>query len=542
MPWRTPDGGGPARGATSVPARRASTSARSPTSGTGAPPADRVAAGLPALLGLAVAAVLVAVGERYGYHRDEFYYLASGLHPALGYVDNPPLTPLIARAEYALFGDSPMALRLGPALAAGLTVLVTGSIARELGGGRGARALAAACVAVGAFPIATGHVLSTSTFDLLAWTVLSWLLVRALRDGGPVWLAVGAVAGLALENKTLVVALLGAVGCGVLAVGPRAVFRDRWLWLGTLLAAALWAPTLVWQAAHGWPQLDMASQIATVGNGGSEPGYLFPVFQLVLISPLLVPIWVAGLLSLARDPDLRAARAFAVAYGVLFVVLLAAGGKHYYLVGMYPVLLAAGAAPTLRWLRRGDDGADPTGHPGRLRRGRSWALGSALVLSAAVTAVLMLPLVPARLLPGTPITAVQPISGDSVGWPELAATVSTVYRSLPPDRRAHAVVLTRNYGEAGAVDLFGRRMDLPPAYSGHNSYADWGPPPESATTVVAVGFDEPTLRRWFTSVRPVARLDNGIGLDNPEQGRPVWICDGRRGTWAQLWPQLRYLA
>lgn len=140
----------------------------------------------------------------------------------------------------------------------------------------------------------------------------------------------------------------------MLAVGPRAVFRDRWLWLGALLAAALWAPTLVWQAGHGWPQLGMASQIATVGNGGSVPGWLFPVFQLVLISPLPVPVWVAGLWALARDPDLRRARAFAVAYGVLFAVLLAAGGKHYYLVGLYPLLLAAGAAPTLRWVRRGN--------------------------------------------------------------------------------------------------------------------------------------------------------------------------------------------
>ena len=473
-----------------------------------------------------MAAVLLAVSGRYGYHRDEFYFLASGLHPAFGYVDQPPLTPLITRAEYALFGDSLLALRLAPALATGLTVVVTGLIARELGGGRGAQALAAVTVAVAAFPVGIGHIVETTTFDLLAWTTLSWLMVRALRDGGRIWLAAGAVAGLALENKTLVVALLGAVGVGVLAVGPRTAFRDRWLWCGLALAVGLWAPNVVWQAGHGWPQLALGRQIATVGNGGSESRWLFPLFQLVLFSPLLVPVWGAGLWALVRDPRLRPARAFALAYGLLFAALLAVGGKPYYLAGMYPVLLAAGAAPTVRWVGRGGGG-------------RRVALGAAVALSAAATAILMLPLVPVRLLPGSPIVAVQPIAADTVGWPEFAATVSGVYRSLPAGRRSSTVVLTRNYGEAGAVDLFRRRTDLPPAYSGHNSYADWGPPPESTTTVIAVGFGEPDLRSWFGTVRLAARVDNGVGLVNLAQGQPVWVCGDRRADWARIWPRLR---
>jgi hypothetical protein len=170
----------------------------------------------------------------------------------------------------------------------------------------------------------------------------------------------------------------------------------------------------------------MAHQIASVGNGGSQPRWLFPIFQLVLVSPLLVPVWVAGLWALARDPALRFARAFAVAYAA--------------------------------------------------------------------------------------------------------------------DEHSHAIVLARNYGEAGAVDIFRHWMALPPAYSGHNSYADWGPPPETAHPVIAVGFDEPTLRRMFGSVRLAAKLDNGIGLANDEQGRPVWVCHDRLASWSALWPGLRRLA
>jgi 4-amino-4-deoxy-L-arabinose transferase-like glycosyltransferase len=486
----------------------------------------------PALLGMAVAAALLVLAGRYGYHRDELYYLAAGRHPALGYLDQPPLTPLLARAAEALFGDSLTGLRVAPALATGLTVLLTGRIAAELGGGRTAQGLAAAAVAVAAFPLGVGHVLATTTFDLLAWTALSWLLIRAFRRGseaGSEWLAAGAVAGVGLQNKALLVALPAAVGLGVLAVGPHAL-RGRGPALGALVALALWAPHVAWQATHGWPQLGMAGQIASVGNGGSEPRWLFPVFQLVLISPLLVPVWAAGLWALARDPALRFARPFAVAYLVLFGGLLAVGGKPYYLAGMYPVLLAAGAAPTLRWARRGR------------RPARRALLAVAVLLSLVVNAVLMLPLLPARSVPGSPIVAVQPLSAESIGWPELAATVSGVYQSLPADERAHAIVLARNYGEAGAIDTFRRHVPLPPAYSGHNSYADWGPPSESADPVIVVGFDEPTLRRMFGSVRLAARLDNGIGLANDEQGRPVWVCRERVRSWSSLWPELRRLA
>ncbi|MEJ2860285.1 ArnT family glycosyltransferase [Actinomycetospora flava] len=492
------------------------------------PRTERLLAAAPVLLGLAVTVLLLAVSARYGFHRDEFYYLVSGRHPAWGYVDNPPLTPALARWQAAVFGASPTALRLVPAVAVGLCVVITGRMARELGGDRVAAAVAAACAAGAAFPLATGHMLSTSTLDVLVWTALSWLLVRALRDGGRVWLAVGLVAGVGLLNKSLVAAFLGVVAAGVLAAGPRRVFRDPWLWGAAVLALAIWAPHLVWQATHGWPQLAFGQQIATVGNGGSEPRWTFPLFQLIEVSPFLVPVWVAGLWRLVRDPEVVWARAFAVAYGLLFVLLLVAGGKHYYLAGLYPVLLAAGAVPVVAWMRRG---------PARPR-----VVGAVLAVNVVVVAWLMLPIVPERSLPGSPQVAVSPIPAETVGWPTFVATVAEVVRGAPPG----TVVLTSNYGEAGAVDVFRATepafADLPPAFSGQNSYADWGPPPESATTVVAVGYDEAALRRWFTDVRVVTRIENEVGVDNEERGAPVAVASGRRDTWAALWPQIRRLA
>jgi hypothetical protein len=463
------------------------------------------------------------VAGRYGYHRDELYFLRAGRELAFGYVDQPPLAPALAAATDALVPGSLVALRLPSALAAAGVVLLTGLLAREFGGGRAAQLLAATGMAVSAILLAVGHLLSTTTFDLLGWTALSWLLVRALRDGGRVWLATGAVAGLALQNKLSPAFLVGAVLVGVLAAGPRTALRSPWPWLGGLVASALWAPNLAWQAAHGWPQLDLAGAIAAGSSGTSEPWYLFVPFQLVLISPLLVPVWAVGWWQLWHAPGLRTWRSFAVAYAVLALFFLLTGGKPYYLAGLYPVLLAAGAGPVVAWA---------------VRRRRAGLLGAALAVSLLINSVLMLPLLPVGRLGSTPVPDINYDAGETVGWPRFAAAVRNVRDTLPPGERV--VVLTGNYGQAGAIDRFA--PDLGPAYSGHNAYWSWGPPPEDAgTTVVAVGLAEERLAGWFDEVETVGRFDNGLGLDNEEQGVAISVAQGRRVPWSQIWPDLRRL-
>jgi hypothetical protein len=218
-----------------------------------------------------------------------------------------------------------------------------------------------------------------------------------------------------------------------------------------------------------------------------------------------------------------------VAYLVLAVVFLVTGGKPYYLAGLYPVLLAAGAEPTLRWVRRGAT---------RLRAG---LLAGAITLSAAVSAVLFLPLVPVQHLAATPIVDINYDAGETVGWPVFAQTVDRVHAGLPPDERAGAIVLTRNYGQAGAIDRYRDELGLPPVYSGHNSYAQWGPPPDGAGPTIVVGYDRDRLRQWFGSVELAARIDNGVGLDNDEQGTAVWVGRDRLASWAEMWPELRRL-
>jgi hypothetical protein len=456
-------------------------------------------------IGVLVAALLIALSSGYGYHRDELYFLEAARHPAIGYVDQGPLTPLLA----LLGGDSLIALRVAPALLAGLVVLVTGLIARDLGAARGAQVFAAGCMAVSAILLQTGHLLSTTTVDLLVWALVTWFTVRALSAGGPRWLLVGLAAGVGLQNKMLVAFLLAALLVGVLVAGPRRVLRDPWLWGAGLLALAIWSPFLVWQAWHGWPMLALSRSIAAGASTSSEPWWLVVPFQAVLVGPLLIPVWVAGLVALWRRYPL-----FPVAAAVLAVLFMATGGKPYYLAGLFPLLLAAGAGPVLGWART------------TLRR---VLLGVAVALTALVNVVLMLPVVPVTALADTPITAMVGDVGETVGWPEFARTVSAV---VPPG----GVVVAANYGEAGALRRFAPDV---PVLSGHNAFADWGVPPAGAVPAVVVGYPEARVREWFPDCTVAATIDNGVGLDNQEQGRPVWRCGPPREGWAALRPQLR---
>jgi 4-amino-4-deoxy-L-arabinose transferase-like glycosyltransferase len=474
------------------------------------------------------AAALSALSGRYGFHRDELYFLAAADHPAWGYVDQPPLTPMLGALSSAVFGDTPSGLRVVATLAGALTVLMVALVARELGGGRAAQAFAAAATALSTFSLVTSHMLSTTTVDVLMWTVIGLLGLRLLRTGdGRWWAALGAAIGVGLANKWLVLMLVSALGIAVLMAGPRSVFRSGWLAAGILLAVLIAAPTLVWQAGHGFPLLTVASGIS--GDDGAENRILFVPMQIVYLSPVLVPVWVAGLVRLWRAKELRWARALAVSYPVLCVELLVVGGKPYYSIPLLMLLVAAGAQPTVRWLREGR---------WALRR---WIASVLAVVAVAMSVVIGLPVLPASVL--GPVLALNKEQGEQVGWPEFTATAGRAWQRIPVDQRATAVIFTRNYGQAGAIDRYGQDFGLPAAYSGHMSFADWGPPPDRMTgPVLFVGHDsgQDAVRRAFGTCEVVAEQDNGLGLDNEEQDTSFSLCDGPAVPWSRLWPTLRH--
>jgi 4-amino-4-deoxy-L-arabinose transferase-like glycosyltransferase len=469
-------------------------------------------------------AVLLATSTRYGYHRDELYFIVAGSHPAFGYPDQPPLVPLLSWAMNALAPGSLLVLRAPSALIAGGTTLLAGLIAREVGGARPAQIVAAACTAVSGFALAVTHLVSTTTPDMLSTTLLGWLAVRAVvRGGGPALLAAGIVVGLGVEAKPQVGLVAAVMTAALLAIGPRAPLRSRWAIAGALAAVALAAPYLVWQQQHGWPQVTVAHNIAGSQEGG-RAGFL--PFQLVMVSPLLVPVWVAGLLAPFRRPAWRRLRFIPVTYVVVAVLYLIGNGHAYYLASLYPVLLGLGGVPASEWAAHG--------------RRRTSLLAGAVALSAAANAVIALPLLPERDLQGSIVIALNSAQGETVGWPRFTETVAAAWRRIPAAQRHHTAIFTTNYGEAGAIDVLGPALHLPRAYSGHNGFSEWGVPPTTDTEVLLVGDSDPaSAAPSFDGCRTLATVDNGVGLNNDEQGLPVMLCRPTR-PWPTLWPHLRH--
>jgi 4-amino-4-deoxy-L-arabinose transferase-like glycosyltransferase len=460
-----------------------------------------------------VGVVLTALSGRYGYHRDELYFLVAGQKLAWGYVDQPPLTPLLTRVSTALFGNTPMGLRVVSTLACAITVVVVALIAREFGSSRRGQMLAAICAAVSGFVLGVGHLVSTATYDLLAWMLICLFAAKLLRTGdGRWWLALGLTVGVALENKYLVVLPVGALLVALLIVGPREVLRSWWLLAGVALAGLVALPNVLWQIQHDWPQLTVAGGISE--DDGVENRIMFVPLQLLQLSPFLVPVWVVGFLRLWRIPW---ARSVALAYPLLCIVVLAVGGKPYYALSLLLVLVAAGAERVASWSRR--------------------IVAVGVVLAAVTSAVFTLP-----VLPASAVDFVIPINkeqGEQIGWPSLADAVAAQWDRIPAEQRSSATVFTGNYGEAGALRRYGPSLGLPPAYSGHMSFADWERPPDSQTgPVLLVELERtPTYEAHFQGCEQVGTIDNIVS--NDEDGAALVLCDSPAEPWSTLWPKLR---
>jgi Dolichyl-phosphate-mannose-protein mannosyltransferase len=482
------------------------------------------------LVGGIVFAVLMALSARYGFDRDELYFLDGARHLQASYVDQPVLGPLLAWVSLKLFGVSLPGLRVWPALAAWATVVVGGLIAREFGGGKRAQLLAAIGTATMPVLLGSAHVANTTAYELLAWAGLALVVARIGRTGDcRWWLAGGLVAGLGLADDHSMSFFAIALVIGALLSGGRRMIWNRWFLAGAAIAVAFEVPDLWWQAQHGWATIAMTHALNRENGGLANIG-TWVVGQLGIVTLALAWVWVAGLRFLWRSGR-PLWRAMAWAYGLLFVLFaVTTGAKTYYLGAAYVYLLAAGAVAIEAWLQA---------RPDRLR---NLLLASALTTAVAVPIVL--PVLPAADIAWT--YKANPTLGETVGWPQFVQTVDGCGSRC---RRASAVIFTGDYGEAGAINEPGRGTGLPTAVSADNSEWWWGPGDPHATTIVAVipGPVDVTgsgayryLTQFFTSVRVAATLSNPYGLHNQEWGGHVYICTGLRQPWAQIWPQLRH--
>ncbi len=491
------------------------------------------------MLGAVTLLIHLVFNNAYGVFRDELYFIVCGQHPDFGYIDQPPLAPLIAGASHALFGPALLPLRLAPALAMAATVALTAELARILSGGRFAQWLAGLCVLTGSVFLVNGLILTTDLLQTLTWLGCAWSLVRLGQTGDQRWwLAFGAIVGVSLTSKYLIVFYLAGLGLGVLATPLRGSLGKPWIYLGGAIAAILGAPSIVWQAAHGWPFLELGHAGATTKNLPLSPlGFLGQ--QILFAGMAGAPVWIAGLWRYSVRPPLPEARALAIAYPVTAMLVLLLHGKAYYLTPIYPSLFAGGALAIEGWLE------SPTARAAVLA-----CIGAIGLLLAPFS----LPILPVDLymryadtlglsesLAATERFKLGPLPqqfADMQGWPEMAAKVAAVYDALPPADRARAVFFGRNYGEAGAIDVFGRSLGLPPAISGHNNYYLWGPG-DHGSVLIVTGSGPAVLFRNYGSAQMVGRIDTPTAMPY-ETDLPIYVLRDPKIPLAQLWPALKH--
>lgn len=486
-----------------------------------------------ALLLYIAAATVIAhalTAGRYGFHRDELATLDDARHLSWGYIAYPPLTPFFGRLSLILFGTSLAGFRFFAAVAEAAGVVMTGLMAREFGGKRGAQLVAAAAAVP--FCLAGGALMQYVSFDYLCWVLVAYFVARMLRtEDSRWWLAIGAAIGFGFMAKYTMGFCVAALAVGVLATSTRRFLLSRWLSLGVMLALVIFAPNLIWQLQHHFISLDFLRTIHTrdirIGRTDHFLQYQFLVMLLAL------PLCLAGLWFLLFDSVGRRFRALGWMYLTPLALFIIAKGRGYYLAPAYPILYAAGSVWGERWLAQMKVSA------ARALRVLAW---SALAIDAAFAAAVTLPMAPINSAFFRTVVNMNGDYRDEIGWPEFVQTVAQVYNSLPPEQRARTKVLAGNYGEAGAINFLGPAYGLPPVISGGNSFWTHGygnPPPE---TLIVTGMSEHFVESTFSSCQLAAKTWNTYRVDTDEtQNHPeIYVCSGLKRSWPDFWRTFQY--
>jgi Dolichyl-phosphate-mannose-protein mannosyltransferase len=489
--------------------------------------------GLLVLLAVLRVALHAATNGQYGFHRDELQTLDDARHLDWGFVVYPPMVPLLARLELVLFGTSLVGFRLLAAVAVSAAMVIAGLIAKELGGGRREQVLAAIATGISPVSLAQGAVFQYVSFDYLWCVLLTYFLVCLLKTEDARWLvAIGAVIGLGMQTKyTMAFFATGLVG-GVVLTRARRYLASVWLYAGVGVALLIFLPNLVWQAQHQFMSLEFLRHIhARDVSQGRANGFL--VQQLLLcVNPATIPLLFLGLWFYFAREEGKRYRALGWMYVVTLGIFVVAKARFYYLAPMYPVLLAAGS---VLW-GKGASSLRPAS--ARAAQGILW---TGMAAGAVIFAATTMPIAPIGSDLWKFTSKVHDQFREQIGWTDLAETVARVYQALPGDERAHAGILTGNYGEGGALNLYGPALGLPRAMAGTNSFWYRGytePPPE---TVIVVGFDLDEAEALFASCRVAAKNTNRSDVVNEEsRDHPdILVCSHLRENWPEFWRRFR---
>ena len=472
------------------------------------------------------------VANRYGFHRDELALIEDARHLAWGYAAYPPITPLLARISLALFGTSIIGLRLFSSLFQAIAVFLTAKMAQHLGGNREAQILAA--LAAVPFCLGLGALMQYSSFDYFFWVLTAYFFTRLLASNDPRWfLPIGAAIGLGMMTKYTMLFFSCGIVAAILFTNARRFLRTKWLWLGLAISLLIFLPNFIWQARHHFISLDFLHflhqrDVAT----GLTSSFLPDQFMQTLLAS---PLWLAGLYFYFFTEKGKPFRALAWMYLIPLLLFVVARGRGYYLAPAYPMLYAAGAVFFT--------GAFPAWRRTFLRFIRP-ALWIALLISILGAIVVGLPIAPIGSRWYYAAVQIDSSFPDEIGWQDFVSNLAKVRDSLPPAKQSRLGLLVENYGEVGAINLYGERFGLPRAISGVNSSWERGygtPPPE---TVIVVGFTQDFVSSNFDSCHLAAHTWNSFNIPNEEtiERSEIYVCGPPRQGWPAFWQSFQYFA
>lgn len=490
-------------------------------------------------MGLLAFCLHAAFAGRYDVFRDELYFIVCGRHPAFGYADQPPLVPLLAALFYAP-GHSVWLLRLPATLSAGALAWLAVRFARLLGGGTFGGVIAGVCVTIAPMLMGIVATLNTTAFDPLAWTLIAYLMVMATRDGDRTALLwCGVVAGLDFEVKYSLVFWAVSLAAGLAATPERRVFGEKNLWLGAGIAAVIGVPSILWQATHGWPFLELAA--AAKAKNADTPPLSFLVNQLLVMSPLLAPVWLAGIIAPFVLASLKPVRFLAIAFLVSLALVLLTHGKDYYIAATYPVMFITGAVAIAQLCQK------------TWRRGLVAGWGALAVAFSAIIAPLALPVLsipdlrnyllhfplkPQQQEKSFAGTLLPQVFADQLGWHDFTDQVGAAWQKIPAADRADTGIKLDNYGEAAALDVYGQPYGLPPALSGHNQYYLWGPRGQRPRNLLVVQNNPDRLAPYCEQAVILGTTSSPDAMAY-ENGKTIAYCRGLKVDMVKLWPELK---
>jgi len=471
---------------------------------------------------------------QYGFHRDELDFIMNARQLAWGYISYPPITPFFARVGLALFGESLRGLRVLPAVAQGIAMVLAGLMARDMGGKRNAQILAAFAVFIAPVSLFGGTVIMYFAFDYLWWVLVAFFTVRLLATDDPrYWLGIGAGIGLGMMTKYTMAFWVAGLVVAIFVTPARKYLRSKWLYLGAALALLIFLPNLIWQIQHGFISLEYLASIHARDIQIGRADDFLPKQILEPTNPLSLPLWTVGLASCLFAASMKRFRALGWMFLVTFAFFHVSKGRSYYTGPSYVMLLAAGCAWFEDWLGTRTEKAR------RLGFGLLW--GTQLI-GSLIGIVLMKPIAPINSPLWDFTSDVNGEFVEMIGWQDLTAQVAEIYQSIPEDEKPKTVILSGNYGEAGALELYGPEYDLPPIISGSNSlwYRGYGnPEPE---IVIVVGFDRPYADTFFETCESAGVVTNRYGVENEESSRHtgLYVCRQPRHPWAEMWPEMQW--